>query len=110
MALYSNPEFDRLVDEYFENDRDPHFLYQGSQENITEMLKAWIVRRKQVYKEQLELRDQAQESTKLGLTTPRIARDPEYVSQVLSRHARIHVRKPEAQSAKKHNANHDRLT
>ena len=100
MALYSNPQFDQLVNEYFNHDRDPQFLYQGSQESIIEELKAWIIRRKQVYKEQLELRDQAQESTKLGLTSPRIARDPEYVSQVLTRHARIHVSKTEEQSSR----------
>ena len=93
MPLYWNPQFDQLVDEYFGHGRDPRYLYQGSQETIIEELKAWIIRRKQVYKEQLELRDQAQESTKLGLTSPRIARDPEYVSQVLNRHARSKVRK-----------------
>lgn len=99
MALYPNPQFDQLVNEYFIRGRDPQLLYQGSQESIIQELKAWIVRRKQVYKEQLELRDQAQESTKLGLTSPDIARDPEYVSQVLSRHARRVVRKPKEQSS-----------
>ena len=93
MALYSDPEFDRLVGQYFENDRNPQFLYQGSLENIIEELEEWIIRRKQVYKEQLELRDQAQQSTKLGLDSPRIARDPQYVNQVVSRHARSKVRK-----------------
>lgn len=100
MALYSDPEIDELVDNYFSNGRDPRLLYQGSNENITEKLKAWIPRRKQVYKEQLELRDQAQESTKLGLTNPRIARDPEYVSKVVSRHARIKVREIKDQSSR----------
>ena len=98
MALYSNPHFNRAVDEYFDHDRDPQFLYRGSLESIIEELKAWIVRRKQVYKEQLELRHQAQESTKLGLASPRIARDPEYVSQVVKRHARTQVRKTEEQA------------
>ena len=107
MALYSNPQFDRQVDEYFSHDRDPQFLYQGSQETIIEELKAWIIRRKQVYKEQLELRDQAQESTKLGLTNPRIARDPEYVSQVLSRHARSKVRKTEETIIANNSTNHN---
>ena len=93
MALYCNPQLDHLVDEYFKHDRDPQFLYQGSEESIIEELKVWIVRRKLVYKEQLELRDQAQESTKLGLISPRIARDPEYVNQVVNRHARIKVLK-----------------
>ena len=100
MPLYWNPQFDQLVDEYFAHGRNPRYLYQGSQEKIIEELKAWIIRRKQVYKEQLELRDQAQESTKLGLTSPRIARDPEYVSQVLARHARSKVRKTEEQPSR----------
>ena len=101
MAFYSDSQFDQQVNEYFNNGHDPRLLYHGSKEDIIEKLKAWIVCRKQVYKEQLELRDQAQESTKLGLTSPRIARDPEYVRQVVSRHARIKVRKTEEQSSQK---------
>ena len=95
MALYSDPQFNRAVDEYFNHDHDIEYIYQGSTESIIEELKAWVIRRKQVYKEQLELRHQAQESTKLGLASPHIARDPEYVSQVVKRHARTLVRNTE---------------
>lgn len=64
MAPFSDPIMDQLMDRYFDSDCQPQFLYQGSQENIVKELKAWLVRRKAVYKEQMELRDQSQKSGK----------------------------------------------
>lgn len=52
------------MDRYFDSDCDPQFLYQGNQETIVKELKAWIIRRKEVYKEQMKLRDESQKSSK----------------------------------------------
>ena len=40
MALSSDLQFNQLMDRYFDTDRDPQFLYRGSQESIIEELKA----------------------------------------------------------------------
>lgn len=46
MVLSSDPLFNQLMDRHFDSDRDPQFLYRGSQEHIIEELKAWVCRRK----------------------------------------------------------------
>ncbi len=79
------------MEKHFDHDRDPKFLYQGSHEAIIEELKGWVVRRKEVYKEQMELRDQAQTSTKEGMSSPGKTREPAYMSACLKRHSRTTV-------------------
>lgn len=93
MAPYSDPQMEQLMDLYFDNDGDPQYLYRGSQESITEELKAWVVRSKEVYKEQIELRHGLQKSTMEGLSSPGKMREPGAISAALSRHARVKVGK-----------------
>lgn len=64
MAPFSDPNMNQLMERYFDSDCYPQFLYQCSQETVVKELKTWIVRRKEVYKEQMELRDQSQKSSK----------------------------------------------
>lgn len=47
MVLSSDPLFNQPMDRYSDSDRDPQFLYRGSQERIIEKLKAWVCRRKE---------------------------------------------------------------
>ena len=58
---------------------------------IIEELKAWVCRRKKVYKEQTGLRDQCQKSTKEAMDSLSKARELGYVSAVMSRYARVKV-------------------
>lgn len=101
MALFSDPQFDQLMDQYFDDDCDPQFLYRGSQEDIIEVLKAWVIRRKMVFKEQMELGDQAQKSSKLTLSSPSEAQNPKNLSDAISRAARIRVRSTKEQASRR---------
>ncbi|CAD6572997.1 MAG: hypothetical protein ASARMPRED_005821 [Alectoria sarmentosa] len=76
---------DHLMDQYLEHERDPKFLYQGSQESIIKELHAWIVRRKEVYREQMEVRDLSQKATKATMNDPVIVQEPGYFSTILGR-------------------------
>lgn len=98
MALYSDPQFDQLMFQYFENGCNPQSLYQGSQEDIIEVLKAWVIRRKAVYKDQMELRDQSQKSAKLVLSSPNEARNPRRINELNSETDRSQVRSTKEQS------------
>ena len=68
MAPFSDPQMNQLMDRYSVSNCQPQFLYQGSQESIVKELQAWIVRRKEVYKEQMELRDESQKASKAILS------------------------------------------
>ena len=91
MALFSDPQLTQLMEQYFDHDCNPQFLFQGSHEAIIEELKGWVVRRKEVYKEQMELRDQAQTQTKEGMSSPGKTREPAYMSASLKRYSRTTV-------------------
>ncbi len=91
MALFSDPQLTQVMEQYFDHDCNPQFLYQGSHEAIIEELKGWVVRRKEVYKEQMELRDQAQTSTKEVMSSKGKVKTPAYMSACLKRHSRITV-------------------
>ena len=60
----------RLMTRYYGRDRDPRFLYDGGQETIVKELHAWVVRRQQVSREQMELRGKIVAST-VGVGSPR---------------------------------------
>ena len=64
MSPFSDPKMERRKDQYFKRNRDPQFLYQGPQEAIVKELKAWVVRRKEVAREQIALKDKLQDSTR----------------------------------------------
>lgn len=109
MVLSSDPLFNQLLDRHFDSDRAPQFLYRGSQEHIIVKLKAWVCRRKKVYKEQMELRHQCQKSTKEIMSSPAKAREPGYVSAVMSRYARVTVRRIRRNILKTNAADLDRI-
>ncbi|KAF6226995.1 hypothetical protein HO133_008436 [Letharia lupina] len=56
MAPFSDPQMHQPMDQYWKHDHDPQFLYRGSQEDIVKELEAWVVHRKEVYKERLRSR------------------------------------------------------
>ena len=92
MAPDSQSKFDQQVDQYFEKDHNPQFLYQGSHEDIIEKLKAWIVRRKVAYKEQMELRERSQKASKEIFDFPEKVMEPGYMNVILARYDRVTVR------------------
>lgn len=77
--------------QYYIHNRQPNFLYPGSLETIVTELKAWVVQRKGVYKEHLELRDQAQKLTQQMFNGEIKAEPPTSLNIALSRQARITV-------------------
>lgn len=87
---------DQRKDQYFKQDRDPQLLYQGTQETIVKELKAWVVRRKEVIKEQMELRNKSQKSTKELISSAVKAADPGQMRIFLERNARAKVLDDEA--------------
>lgn len=91
MAPFSDPHLDELVDQYFSHDCHPKFLYQGSQESIIEELKAWVGRRKEVHKAQMELRHEAQKASEEVYSSPSKYQDPEFIRVVQNRIARAEV-------------------
>ena len=101
MALYSDPEFDERMNKYFDH-KDPQLLYQGSNEDIIEILKAWVVRRKAVFKEQFELRNQCHKSSRRLLNREARTQEPGYLLEVLDRNARVKVRKICSASTKRY--------
>ena len=91
MTVFSDPQVTQAMAKYFDHDLDPQYLYQGSHETIIEELKAWVIRRKEVYEEQMKLRDQSQKALKLYLESPLKAMEPGNVSITYSRYTRITV-------------------
>ena len=96
MAPFSDPQMNQLMDRYFDSDCHPQFLYQGSLENIIKELQAWIVRRKEVYKEQMELRDESQKASKAILSGQvQASARSVFMRESMSRVDRVTVRKTE---------------
>lgn len=100
MAPFLDPAMDQRKDQYFKQDRDPQLLYQGTQETIVKELKAWVVRRKEVIKEQMELRNKSQKSTKELISSAVKAADPGQMRIFLERNARAKVDQNQSQHPK----------
>ena len=92
MVLFSDPQFVQLMEQYINSYRHPQFLYQGSQDNIVEALKAWVIRRKDLIRVRMELRGRVLQSMIVGMNGPNRAPDPVYLNHNVRREAEIEVR------------------
>ena len=91
MAPFTDPHMEQLKEQYYASECDPKFFYQGSQESIIEELKAWVVRRKEVYKAQMKSRHESQKSTRENFNSPAKALDPESIRVAKVRYSRAMV-------------------
>ena len=92
MVLFSDPQFIQLMEKYVDSYRDPLFLYQGSQDNIVEALKAWVIRRKQLIKVRMVLRERVLRSMIVDMNIPNKEPDPVFLNHNVRWEAGIEVR------------------
>ena len=88
MAPFLDTQLEALFILYHDRERDPQLLYGGSQDNIVEELKTWLVRRKEVFMEQRELKDQSQLRIEKMLSSEVKAPDPGHLDSILERRMR----------------------
>ena len=82
---------DQHSDKHFSDEESaPTPLAKGALKLYVAELKAWIVRRQKVYKEQLELRDQLHKMTQ-EMVTPDTIRDAQYLSMIPFKQDRLKV-------------------
>lgn len=57
MVPFSDPVLDGLISAYIRSSQDIACLHPGSKDDITAILQTWITRRKDTYKQQMQVRN-----------------------------------------------------
>ena len=84
MAPFLNPELTEMMEKFLARKCETSSSYEGSQKTIIEELKAWVIHRKEDYKEQMALGDECQKSS---------PNDPNSLVAALERESYIEVGK-----------------
>lgn len=95
MAPFSDRQLEQLFIQYNDRERDRVFIYHGSQDVIIKELKAWVLRRKEVFAEQKRLLNISERRIEGMLSSEVKTPEPEHLDLVLRRRARRLVGKAE---------------
>ena len=63
MAPFTDSRMNQMMTRYYGSKCNPKYLYDGTIGNIEKEMRAWVVRRQEVSREQMELREKIFEST-----------------------------------------------
>lgn len=94
MASFSDPAVDTLMDQNFDSEKDPRYLYTGSQTEITKKLQEWLPRRIENNRLVMAAREKTHANMNLQYQwhlRPDSSPAPATIGEVLRRAEYIHV-------------------